>query len=341
MFVTDMTDPQRRQAGKRWAHLLLAAASAWGAGAALASAQAAQPAAAAFPVKPITWLVGQPAGGSVDLLTRLAARHAEQTLGQPVVVENRPGAAGAIALQAAAKAQADGYTLISLGGPILTNTPVPRIGKELTGVATLARGAMVLVGSSQVSSLPPSLKELLAQAQQQPGHLSFATSGNGTSQHLAGELLNQMAQTRMVHVPYKGGSQAVIDVVGGQVPLGMLGITPVLAHIKSGKLRAYGVSTAQRSPSLPEVPTLAEAGVKGFDADQWFVVAAPAGLAPERAAKLNAAINQALQQAEVKAGYEANGVSPTLASPEQTSAMVAREMQRWQALAQKARLPLE
>lgn len=174
--------------------------------------------------RPVTWLVGQPPGGSVDILTRLVARHVEQTLGQSVVVDNRPGAAGAIALQAAARAPQDGLTVITIPGPILTNVPVPRIGKELTGVATLAKGPMVLVGTT-ATPLPPTLAGLLAAAGKDPKAFSFASSGNGTSQHLAGELMNQIARTQIVHVPYKGGSQAVTDVVGGQVPLGMLGIT--------------------------------------------------------------------------------------------------------------------
>ena len=294
----------------------------------------------AFPHKPITWLVGQPAGGSTDILTRLVARHAEQALGQAIIVENRAGAAGAIALQAAAKAPADGYTLITIPGPILTATPVPRIGKELTGVATLARGPMILVGT-QASKLPASWTGLLELSQQQPKLLSYATSGNGTSQHLVGELIKQMSSAQMVHVPYKGGSQAVVDVVGGQVPLGLLGLTPVLPHLQSGKLHPYGVTTAKRSPLLPNVPTLAEAGLKGFAADQWFVTAAPAAVPAERLNRLNAAINHALQSPEVRAGLEGAGVSPAPSTAEQTTSMVLHEMKRWQALAQKAQLPLE
>ncbi|RUR66020.1 tripartite tricarboxylate transporter substrate-binding protein [Variovorax sp. 375MFSha3.1] len=304
-----------------------------------AVALAASPRLFAQGARPLTWLVGQPAGGSVDILTRLVARHVEQALGQPVVVDNRPGAAGAIALQAAARAPHDGLTVVTIPGPILTSMPVPRIGKELTGVATLAKGPMVLVGTT-ASPMPPTLAALLA-AGKDPKAFSFASSGNGTSQHLAGELMNQIAGTRIVHVPYKGGSQAVTDVVGGQVQLGMLGITPVLPHIKSGKLHAYGVTTATRSPALPDVPTLREAGLPGFDADQWFVVAAPAGVPAERVRALNAAIAQALQKPEVQSGYAAAGVTPAPATAEQTTAFVVQELQRWQTLAKKADLPLD
>ncbi len=290
--------------------------------------------------RPITWLVGQPAGGTVDVLTRLVARQVEQILGQTVVVDNRPGAAGAIALQVAAKAPKNGFTLVTVPGPILTNVPVPQIGKELAGVAMLAKGPMVLVGTT-ATPLPGSLEGLLAAAKKDPKSFSFASSGNGTSQHLAGELVNQMANTQIVHVPYKGGSQAVTDVVGGQVPLGMLGITPVLPHIKAGKLRAYGVTTASRSAMLPDVPTLSEAGLKGFDADQWFVVATTAGVPADRIAALNSAITKALQSSEVQSALASAGVVAAAASAQQTTEFVAKDVARWQALAKKANLVLD
>ncbi|MCW5257139.1 tripartite tricarboxylate transporter substrate binding protein [Verminephrobacter aporrectodeae subsp. tuberculatae] len=290
--------------------------------------------------RPITWLVGQPAGGTTDVLTRLVARELALQLEQSMLIENRPGAAGAIALQATAKAAPDGLTLVTVSGPSLANIPRPQIARELTAVAILARGPMVLVGT-MATALPPTLDGLLAAARENPGAFSYATSGTGSSQHLTGELLNQIARMRIVHVPYKGGSQAVTDVVGGQVPLGMLGITPVLPHIKAGKLRAYGVSTATRSPLLPEVPSLHEAGLPNFDADQWFVVAMPAGAPTDRVQALNAAINRALHAPEVQAGYTSAGVVLTPATAQQTTAFVARETQRWQTLAKNANLQLD
>ena len=189
------------------------------AGIALAStvlASTAQPGAGG---QPITWLVGQPPGGTVDVLTRLVARQVEKTLGQTVVVDNRPGAAGAIALQAAARAPKNGLTLVTVPGPILTAVPTPQIGKELSGVAMLGKGPMVVVGT-MASPMPASLDALIANAKKDPKGFAFASSGNGTSQHLAGELINQMAGTQLVHIPYKGGSQAVTDVVGGASSFG-------------------------------------------------------------------------------------------------------------------------
>lgn len=191
------------------------------------------------------------------------------------------------------------------------------------------------------SPLPETLAQLLAAARKAPQALSYATSGTGTSQHLAGELLNHIAQTQIAHIPYKGGSQAVTDVVGGQVPLGLLGITPVLPHIRAGRLRAYGISTAARSALLPEVPSLQEGGLPGFDVDQWFVVAVAAGLPAERIQALNAAINQALQKPEVQASFAGVGVVASPATAEQTTAFVAQDMLRWQALAKKIDLRLD
>lgn len=292
-----------------------------------------------FPTRTITWIVGFPPGGTVDVATRLVARRLESALGQPVVIDNRPGASGAIGLHAAAKAGADGYTLVTVPGPVLTVQPLPQVGRELTGVAMLGKGPMVLVGP--VATAVPSFKDLLDAMRRKPDAYSFASSGNGTSQHLAGELINEMAHVRMQHVPYKGGGQAVTDVIGGQVPLAILGATPVLPHIKAGRLKAYGVTTATRSPALPDVPTLAEAGLSGFDASQWFVVAAPAGVPAQRLARLNTAINAALHQPDVASGLVQIGLDPVLASPAETTAFVSSDLKRWQELARREHLTLE
>jgi tripartite-type tricarboxylate transporter receptor subunit TctC len=295
---------------------------------------------AGYPDKPITWIVGFPPGGSVDVMTRLVAHKLEQALGQSVVVENRPGGSGVIALNAAAKAAPDGYTLVTVPGPVLTNLPLPRLGKELTGVAMLGKGPMVLVGTAGPSA-PVDLKALIASAKAAPGKYSFASSGNGTSQHLAGELMDQMAGIKMTHVPYKGGNQAVTDVIGGQIPLAMLGIPPVLAHVKSGKLKAYGVTTMKRSPALPDVPTMAEAGLPGFEASQWFVVAVPTGVPADRVQKLNAAIGAILKQPDIVKAFENMGVDPAVESPRQTTDYVAADLKRWRALARKSNLALD
>jgi tripartite-type tricarboxylate transporter receptor subunit TctC len=293
-----------------------------------------------YPDKPITWIVGFPPGGSTDVITRLVAKKIESALGQSVVIDNRPGASGAIAMGAAARATPDGYTLVSVAGPDLAAKAVPELGKELAGVAALGKGPMVLVGTT-AAPMPPTLRDLLAAAKANPDKYSFGSSGIGSSQHLAGELINQTAGTKLMHVPYKGGGQAVTDLLGGQLPLAVLGIPPVLQHIKSGKLKAYGVSTSSRSPTLPDVPTLSEAGLPGFDANQWYVVAAAAGVPADRIQKLNAAISQALKDPEIIAGFVGVGVEPFVASPQETVQFVTSEQKRWRDLAQKAKMSLD
>lgn len=328
-----MSQPARTLTRRATAALLAACAAAM---ALPAAAQGAEP----YPGKPITWVVGYPPGGSVDVITRLVARKLEPLLGQAIVVDNRPGATGAIALRAVAKAPADGYTLITVPGPVLTNTPMPQLGEELVPLSMLAKGATVLVGTAKPDA-PRDLKALLADAKARPSKYSYASSGNGTGQHLMGELMNSIAGTKIVHVPYKGGGQAVTDVIGGQIPLAVLGITPVLAHIKSGKLIAYGVSTAARSPSLPDVPSLQEAGLTRFDASQWFVAAAPKGMPADRIARLNAAIGRVLKDPEIADSFLKQGLVPDASSPQQAAAFVDADLKRWRELAKDARLPLD
>lgn len=301
-----------------------------------AQAEAAKPWPAA---KPITWIVGFVPGGSVDVLTRAVARAVADKIGQSIVIDNRPGASGAIALQYAARAGHDGYTLVTVPGPVLHAQRQPEIGRELAAVSLLSQGPIVFVGAA--AGMPPRLKDLIAAMKKEPDKWNFASSGTGTGQHLAGELFNTMAGTRMVHVPYKGGGQAVTDVVGGQVSLGMLGVTPVLAQIKAGKLRAYAVTTPFRIPSLPGVPTMAEAGLQGYDATQFFVAAVPAGTDAAVVGKLHAAIAEALTTPEVKAALEAAGQLPGSLSPAQTQDFVVQSLSKFNALAHRNKIGLQ
>ncbi|MDM0120388.1 Bug family tripartite tricarboxylate transporter substrate binding protein [Variovorax arabinosiphilus] len=288
--------------------------------------------------KPITWIVGFPPGGTVDVLTRVAARKLGEKTGQSVVVENRPGASGAIALQAAAKAAPDGYTLITVPGPVLYATQPPEVGKELVAVATLAQGPMVLV--SGMPNAPAQMSELIQAMKKNPAAWSYATSGNGTSQHLAGELFNVSAGTAMTHVPYKGGGQAVVDVVGAQIPLGMLGVTPVLQQIKSGKLKAYAVTTGYRIESLPDVPTMKEAGLKDYDAAQWYVVAAPKGMQAAQVQQLNTWINEVAASAELRPALVASGSIAGKGSAKDAQQFIESDTRKWKELATKAKLDI-
>ncbi|WP_459618285.1 Bug family tripartite tricarboxylate transporter substrate binding protein [Bordetella sp. 2513F-2] len=294
---------------------------------------------APWPSRPITWLVGWSPGGSVDSVTRVLAKHLGERLGQSVVVENRPGASGAIAQARAASAAPDGYTLITVPGPVVTSKPMPAVGAELTGVSELGRGPMVLVGTL-ARDTPPDVQSLFQAMKQAPDRYEYASSGNGTSQHLTGELIKQLAGVSPAHIPYKGGSQAVMDVISGQVALGVLGITSVLPHLQSGKLRAYAVTTEQRAASLPDTPTLGETVLPGFQASQWFVVAAPRGVPADRLMRLNALLGEILLLPDVKTAFETAGVEPSHATPEATTRFVTQEQARWLELATRNKLPL-
>lgn len=292
-----------------------------------------------WPDRPLHWLVGFAPGGSADVLTRIAADKLSQQLGQPVVVENKPGASGSIALKLAAQAQSKQPYLITVPGPIIYPQPEPQIGKELQPVILLAEGPMVIVGSNK--NKETSLVEVLAEAKRQPEQWSYATSGIGTSQHLAGELLNSMAQTQMLQVPYKGGGQAVADVVGSQLPLGVLGPTPVLAHIKSGALHAYAVTTKQRLAILPDVPTVEEAGLQGYEAKQWFAAAISPGVEPQHVAKLNRLLADIVQDPDFVRASEAAGMVVGAGSPEDLEAFVLADTEKWTELSQRVGLQVD
>jgi tripartite-type tricarboxylate transporter receptor subunit TctC len=321
------------RAALAWATLALSALPVTGALAASPADTAPWPTA-----RPITWIVGFPPGGSLDVLTRVAARKLSEKTGQSVVVENRPGASGLIALQTAARGAPDAYTLITLPGPLLFTQRVPELGRELTAVASLAQGPMVLVGPA--SNTPSTVQELIADMRKHPKLWSYASSGNGTSQHLAGELFNMATGTAMTHVPYKGGGQAVADVVGGQIPLAMLGVTPVVQQIRSGKLKAYAVTTRYRIDSLPNVPTMQEAGLTGYDASQWYIVAAPAGTPADRIERLNQWMSEITASQDMKPALDASGSVAGTGSAQAVHDFVTQDLQRWRDLADKARLNL-
>ncbi len=223
-------------------------------------------------------------------------------------------------------------------GPVLFGRPVPQIGQELQAVGLLSQGPIVLVGTA--ANAPGDLKALISAMKQRPEQWSFASSGVGTGQHLAGELLNAMAGTAMLHVPYKGGGQAVVDVVGGQVRLAMLGLTPVLPQIQSGQLKAYAVTTPFRIPSLPDVPTMDEAGLKGYEATQYFAVATHKGVPGAIVARLNAAVGVASASTEVRLALEAGGQVASPLSPGDAQAFVLKSLAKFSAVAKQANITL-
>jgi tripartite-type tricarboxylate transporter receptor subunit TctC len=286
-----------------------------------------------YPNKPIRYIVPFAPGGSTDLLARLVAQKLQEAWGQPVVVDNRPGAGGAIGAEAAAKSPPDGYTII--GGTISTHAinasvysklPYDPI-KDFEPVTLLATQPNMLVVHPSIPA--KNVAELVALLKANPDKYSFSTAGNGTSAHLAGELFKSMTGTKMQHVPYKGSAQALVDAVGGQVSMSFDNINTAYVQVKAGKLRALAVTTAKRSGIAPEVPTMAEAGLPGYELGSWHGVFAPAGTPRDIVAKLNTGIVMALQAPDVREKLQTLGIDPVGSSVDAFSAFVKSEVPKW------------
>ncbi len=337
-----LSRPSRNAAtsGRRRALMALAAGATLASVAGLlpAGAHAQQPAAtdaaavAAWPAKPIRWVVPFPPGGAMDVIARTLGERAGRALGQPFVIENRPGAGGNIGADAVAKSPADGYTIMITSIGMATNKalyaklsydPV----KDFAPVSLLAVVPNVLVVNA--NSPDKTVADVIAHARREPGKLTYASAGNGTSIHLAGEVFASMAQLNLLHVPYKGSGPAMTDMLGGQVDLMFDSITSAAPHIQSGKLRALGVTSAKRSATLPNVPTIAEAGVPGYEVSPWFAVFAPAGTPAPIVQKINAALLDAMKQPDTQARFAAIGAEPIGSTPAQLAAHLDKEMARW------------
>ena len=295
----------------------------------------------AFPTKPIRFIVPYAPGGTTDLVARTVGAHMAQALGQPVVVENRGGAGGNIGMDAVAKAAPDGYTVGM--GAISTNALNPHIYKKMpfdprkdfTSVGLLGNSTIVLEAGP---ALPvKNVAELLAHLRKNPG-TPFSTAGTGTSMHLAGVLFAQMSKTDLVHVPYKGSAPLITDLLGGQVPIAFDNLPASLPHIQAGKLRALAVAGPQRSPALPDVPTLAEAGLPGYAVEPWFGVYGPAGMPAAVTQRLNKAMADALADPAVKDKLLAAGFTPRSSSVGDFDAMTQREYERLGAVARSAQM---
>jgi len=295
-----------------------------------------------FPEKPINVIVPFPAGGSTDMVARAVALSMGEQLGKPFVVENRPGATGTIGAGAVKRAPADGYTLLvaSLGpfvvAPhLIKNVPYDAT-KDFDYITIPVQAPNVLVAST--SQKARTVAEVIAALKAQPGKLSFASSGNGSSDHLSAELFWQQTGTEAMHVPYKGGAQAITDLLGGQVDFSFQNVNAVLPHLRSGKLRAIAVTGTQRSPVLPDVPTLAEAGVKGAEVYSWQGMAAPKGLPADVKAKLAKAAIAAVQQPELRKRFMEQGLEIVGNTPEEFTRFQAQENERWKQLIQTRKI---
>lgn len=302
--------------------------------AAMAVAPLAATAADAYPTKPVTIVVPFAAGGTTDILARVIGQALSKELGQSVIVDNRAGAGGNIGAAYVVKSvPADGYTLFM--GTVGTHAINQSLYKKMAfdpvkDFAPLTRVAMVpnlLVANP--SKPYKTVKELIAYAKANPGRVTFGSSGNGSSIHLSGELFNAMAKVDMVHVPYKGSAPAVTDLVGGQIDIMFDNMPSSIQHVRSGRLRPIAVTTAKRSPELPDVPTVAEAGVPGYEATSWFGMFAPAATPASVVARLNAALVKVLAQPDVKKKIAEQGGEPYSEKPEQFAEFIRKETAKW------------
>ena len=285
-----------------------------------------------YPSRPVRMVVPFAPGGSTDVLARIVGQKLTERSGQPVIIENRAGAGGNIGAEQVARSAPDGYMLLLGGVPhaisasLYSKLPYD-LARDLAAVAEIASfpSAIVLHPSLPANSV----KELIALARARPGRLSFGSAGNGSPNHLSLELFQTMAGVRMVHVPYKGSGQLVGDLLAGQVQLASMGLPVAVPHVHSGKLRAIAVTGAARSTLLPEVPTVSEAALPGFEVTSWYGVFAPAGLPADIVAKLNSEIGSAVTAAEVKERLAALGAEPSVKSPDQFGRYVRQEITKW------------
>ncbi len=299
----------------------------------LAGSTASAQGAAAYPNKPIKIVVPFPPGGATDILARAIGFELQKAWGQTVVIENKPGAGGNTGADLVAKSPADGYTLLmctvgthAINMSLYAKMPYDAV-KDFEPVVLVAGVPNLLVVHPSVNA--KNVRELTALAKAQPGKLNVASSGNGTSIHLSAELYKQMAGVDILHVPYKGSAPAVADLLGGQVQMMFDNMPVSLPHVKAGKLRALAVTSMTRSPALPDVPTMDEEGLKGFDATSWFGLVAPAGTPKDIVAKLNAASVKALATPDMRERLAAQGADPIGNTPDQFAAFIKSEIEKW------------
>ncbi|HWI14799.1 MAG TPA: tripartite tricarboxylate transporter substrate binding protein [Burkholderiales bacterium] len=301
-------------------------------------AAAALPAVAAedasnYPSKPIRLVVPFTPGGSTDILARVIGMKLTEAWGKQVVIDNRPGAGGNIGVDLVAKSPADGYTLVMghIGTFGVNPTLYPKLPYDpIRDFQPITLVALVPNMLSVNPALPAkSVKELVTLAKAKPGTINFGSGGNGSAAHLAGEYFKLMTKTEITHIPYRGTSPAVTDLIAGQIQMIITGVPPTLNFVKSGKLRALGVATSRRLALLPDLPTIAEAGVPGYEATQWYGVLAPAGTPKPIVTKLNAEMAKAIKGPDVREKLAADAAEPVGNSPEEFGAFIKKEIARW------------
>jgi tripartite-type tricarboxylate transporter receptor subunit TctC len=288
---------------------------------------------AAFPARPIRFIVPNAAGGSTDLVARTVAHRVGESLGQQIVVDNRPGSGGIIGTELVAKATGDGYTLLmgTIGNLAISPHLYRKLAydpvKDFVPITQLASAAYMLVIHPSVPAI--SVRELVALAKSRPSQLNYASAGSGTGSHLSAELFRSVAGITLVHVPYKGGTPAITDVIAGQVQIMLNGIPSSMPHLKTGRIRALAVTTAARSPAAPELPTMAEAGYPGAESTSWTGVLGPSGTPANVIERLNTEFVRALRTPEVSARLSADGAVPVGSSAAEFAAYLRSELVKW------------
>jgi len=296
-----------------------------------------------FPAKPVHIIVGYSAGGAVDIIARAIGQHLQVSLGQPVIVENRPGAGTNIATKSLIDSPADGHTVMLAANALAANVslfqPAPYELERIAPIALVGRVPVVLVAN--VQSTVDSVKALIAQAKAKPESIDYGTPGNGSTPHLAVELFERAAGVRLTHVPYKGGSAAMNDVIAGHIQTVAVNALEVLPHVKSGKLRVLAVLSDKRSTIFPEAPTIAESGFPGFEASVWYGLVAPAGTPPAAIARLHQEVQRALAAPDVRERLASAGGDVAPGSSAMFAELVGREQQRYEKLIRDAHIKVD
>ena len=291
-----------------------------------------------WPAKPVRFVVPFPPGGSTDVAARSVAERLSASLGQQVIVDNRAGANGAIGTTEVARASPDGYTILFAADPVTTlHLVVKNLAFDtLRDFAPITQVTTQPIALAVHTSVPAqSVRELIAYAKANPGKLSFCHSGTGSGQHFSGELFKKMAGIDMVHIPYKGGGPAVQDLVAGQVPVGMLGSTPLIPHHKSGRIRILAFTSLERFAPMPDIPTLHESGLAGFETSQWLGLLAPRGTRDEVVQKLHVETAKVLALGEVRERLAQAALQPVGSTPREFAAVIRADIERWGKLARE------
>ena len=293
-----------------------------------------------YPARPVVLVVPFPPGGAVDIIGRMVGKKLGDRLGQTVVIENRAGAGTIVGAGYVAKAAPDGYTLFISSGSTFTVNPAINANlpydpvKSFEPVGLVARVPLILLANRDVPV--DNLRQMMAAVKAAPGKYAYGSFGNGTTGHFAGEMILGATGMKLQHIPYKGSAPAIADLIGGQIPFSVDTIAASLPHIKSGRVKVIAVAGARRATLLPDVPTVAESGFPGFDADSWVAIAAPRGLPPDVRARLGKALALTMNDREIQEKLVANGLEPSYATPEQVAAMIEKDLPRMRAIAQKA-----